>query len=370
VRTPAIVSALTLLCACGTPREAKAPPPPSTATAPAAAQAEPAGDREAAPPPSPTPAAAAAPGSPAPIAESAIVASSDGLVLVDVPSGDTSVVWKGAVQACLADPAARAIWFLGRTSGETALYAHDLATGGEPAVIASGVPAEAEAIAVTSWRGGNLESASITSFQLGLLLDVRSTPRIQRFVGCMSDAFDCFAEVESETLRPELEQIAARIDTLSVSDPGTAKRLGDRSAGAVRPTLPKVAPRVTVPTAPCEVDPEACGSARELPGTTLQLVVVATSQGDFYHESVVLHDAKAGLFMSLADPRKTSRTADPETVPPVELSQLWVAPSGSAYAYDDRVVHLQTGPLHVAESGAGVACGFTTGGERVTALGG
>lgn len=278
------------------------------------------------------------------------------------------------MQACLADPAASAIWFLGRASGETALYVHDLAAGGDPAVIASGVPAEAEAIAVTSWRGGKLESASITSFQLGLLLDVRSTPRIQRFVGCMSDVFDCFAEVESETLRPELEQIAARIDTLSLGDPGTAKRLGDRSAGALRPTLPKVAPRVTVPTAPCEVDPEACGSARELPGTTLQLVVVATSQGDLYHESVVLHDPKAGVFMSLSDPRKSSRTADleadPEAVPPVELSQLWVAPSGSAYAYDDRVVHLQKGPLHVIESGAGVACGFTTGGERVTALGG
>lgn len=302
------------------------------------------------------------------------MAGSDGLVLVDVPSGDTSVVWKGDVKACLSDPAANAIWFLGHASGETALYAHDLATGGQPATIASGVPAEIEAIAITSWRGGKLESASITSFQLGLLLDVRSTPRIQRFVGCMSDAFDCFAEVESETLRPELEQIAARVDTLALADPGTAKRLGDRSAGAVRPTLPKVAPRVTVPTAPCEVDPEACGSARELPGTTLQLVVVATSQGDFYHERVVLHDPQAGVFMSLADPRKTSGSsdvaADWEAVPPVELSQLWVAPSGSAYAYDDRVVHLREGPIHVSESGAGVACGFTNGGERVTALGG
>lgn len=365
--TRAFFLVLPLLTSCGSPRDAKAPPPASTA-APSAAPAE--AEKADAETRAPSPAASNLAGNPGARAEAAIMAADDGLLLVDATSGEKTTVWSGDVQACLADPAAEAIWFLGRASGETALYAHDLRTGGEPTAIATGVPAETRAIAVTSWRGGKIESASITAFELGLLLDVRSTPRIQRFVGCMSDAFDCFSEVETETLRPELEQIAARIDALSLADPGTAKRLGDRSAGAIKPAFPEVAPRVTVPTDPCEVDPEACGSARVLPGTKLQLVVVATSQGDLYHESVVLHDPGAGVFMPLSDPRKISRTAEGDAVEPVELSQMWVAPSGLAYAYDDRVVHLQKGPLHVHASGAAHACGFTNGGERITAVGG
>lgn len=354
------VMGLPLVWACGSPRDDKAPEP---ASPPAA---------EAAPPPA-NETAEPAPQRAADSPDAAILAADDGLVLVDVASGDTTIAWKGAVQACLADPAAEAIWFLGRAGGETRLFAHDLRAGGEPTVIASRVPAEASALAVTSWRGGTIRSASITAFELGLLLDLRSTPRIQRFVGCMSDAMNCFADVRTETLRPELEQIAARIDGLSVSDPGTAKRLGDRSAGVLEPSRPETAPRVAVPTRPCEVDPEACGSARVLPGTKLQLVVVATSQDDRYHESVALHDPAAKVFMPLSDPRKTSPTAEAGAVEPVELSQrsqLWVAPSGLVYAYDDRVVHLHDGPLHVHASAGAHACGFTRGGERVTALAG
>lgn len=377
MRVPAIASLVALAVACGGPRDDKRPEPSVSPSAPAehtdaktetTREPEPAAEPEADEPEVDEP-EAAGPAGAAP-AESAIVASDAGLVLVDVATGEASTVWNGEVEVCLSDPAASAIWFLGRSEGTTSLYAHDLKTGGQPAVIATGIPAEAAAISVTSWQGGKIESAPITAFRIGVLLDVRSTPRIQRFVGCMADGLDCFSDIDTETLRPELEAIAARIDGLSVADPGTAKRLGDRSAGALAATPPEIAPRVTVPTAPCEVDREACGSARVLPGTSLQLVVVATSQGDFYHESVLLHDPKTGDFMPLADPRTRSRAADGPGMQAVEPSQLWVAPSGLAYSYDERVVHLKNGPIFVAESGAARACGFKGGGERITAVAG
>lgn len=298
---------------------------------------------------------------PTTLTEAAIVASDRGLLLVDIATGTAQTIAPHPIRACLADPAARAIWFLAREGGTTSLQAYDL-DANEAKPIIGRVPDETDAIAVSSWRGGQIQSASISEFEVGLLLDVRSTPKVQRFVGCMSDAFDCFSDVDTETLRPELETVAGRIDQAKIDDPGAAKRLGDRSAGSLPRSIPEAMPRIEIPTSACEADPESCGSARALPGTDLQLVVIANSRGDLYHESVALYDPKAKRFAPLSDPRKTSESADVE---PAEITRLWVAPSGLAYAYDDHVIHLQRGPIHEG----GRACGFTTGGELVASLG-
>jgi hypothetical protein len=365
------LAALLLLLAstgCPTPTPAAKSEPNRDDAAPKAAPApspEPAATPAATPEVAPAEKAAEAPpAAPAPPVESAIVSSEAGLQLVALATGAKTTVFPGVVDVCLAHPEASAIWFTGHDDDEAAtstLYAVDLARGTTPLPLATAIPREVAALAVVTWKAGTKESDYGGDFEVGLRLDLRSVPSAGRFIGCMTDVLDCYADIDTQALHPNLEALATKVDGVKLSDPGTAKRLGDRAAQPPKAAKTPAPPKVTVDRSKCEEEPDDCGTTAAIPGTDLQLVVTGNSRGDYFHEDLQLYDAKTGMFMLLSDPTKTSKTPHPEAE---ELSRLYVAGSGEAYATDSRVIHLKRGTL-VEDVGV---CGFTTAGAVLTGV--
>ena len=296
---------------------------------------------------------------PAPVApalavpESAVVVAANGLQLIDVATSKLTTAFEGTVSLCLSQPEAGAIWFLGRAKdAETdALWAVDLQRGPQAVALASEAPEGISALA----------THTPDDFEVGLLLDLRSVPMTRRTLGCQSERTDCYADPAAETLHPRLEQLAIAIEGVRLSDPGTAKRLGDRALAGAKPRLPKPLPNLTVASEPCHDEPVDCGRRVEIPGLPYHLVVTGNDRGDLFHESLQLYDPAAGMWAPLTDPKATSAEPRGEGT---EIGRLFVAASGQAYAIDDRVVHLARGTL---VSGVEV-CGFTTPGAVLTGV--
>jgi hypothetical protein len=92
-------------------------------------------------------------------------------------------------------------------------------------------------------------------------------------------------------------------------------------------------------------------------GTPHWLVVVANSRGDFYHETVQLHDPATHEFFDALDP--TRRSATPFEAGDEAFAPTWVSPSGTMLADYGRLVKLGSG---VVAKDLGGVCGFWGGG--------
>mgnify|MGYP007037738139 CR=1 FL=1 len=297
------------------------------------------------------------------VAESAVVVAANGLQLVDVATSQLTAAFEGTVSLCLSQPEAGAIWFVGRAkdAATDAVWAVDLQRGPEAIALASEAPEGISALAVHTWRGGTIATHTPDDFEVGLLLDLRSVPMTRRTLGCQSERTDCWEDPAAEKLHPPLEALATAIEGVRLSDPGVAKRLGDRALAVSKPRLPKPLDNLTVPSEPCRDEPVDCGRRVEIPGLPYHLVVTGNDRGDLFHESLQLYDPAAATWAPLSDPKATA--AEP-LAEGSEIGRLFVAGSGQAYAIDDRVVHLTRGTL-VSDV---EVCGFTTPGAILTGV--
>jgi hypothetical protein len=297
------------------------------------------------------------------VSEAAIVYDPKGLYLLSVEDGSQYVPFSGFVHACLAHPAADTIWLVGTPEGatDTRLWALDLRRDANAFALAENVPPQIHAIAVDTWKGGTVRSAMESEFTVGLMVDLRSVPVTRRWIGCSSEMLDCYDDPAAETLREPLAKLANAADAVRLTDAGVAKRLGDRAEKPSRPVLPPTTAKLEVPSEACREEPNDCGRTRGIAGTGLQLVVTANERGDLFHEMLQLYDPATKVFMPLEDPTKTSEQPHDKGT---EIDRLYVAGSGRAYAYGDRVVHLDRGTLSQARD----VCGFSTDGAVLTGV--
>jgi hypothetical protein len=300
----------------------------------------------------------------------AIVQTATGVAVLDTDGKSLATLLPHAVSWCRVDARAEVLWF--RHGDEGTLAYLDLRNT-EPATTL--LAASPDTI-VIDYGDELLGAAEAHEFANGLALRMRTPPTVEALLGCDGDMiYSCFSgeelegetegEVDFEAIRAKrLEQLTKDITKHPILAPDKLAALVTRSAGrrATQPDpvrSPEPTPLTNVPKVRCEENPDACGNARRLVGTPLWLVVVADSRGDFYHETVQLHDPAAHEFIDPLDPTRRSATpleGDDEFMP------TWVSPSGTMLSDSTRLVKLGSGVVAKDLEGS---CGFWGGGWEV-----
>ena len=294
-----------------------------------------------------------------------IFSDAAGLQLQSLADDKRTRLHAGAIGLCRHDERAGVIWFFASEAEgapTVSLYAVDLHGDRKPVEVVADLPSEAEGLAITYGPSKANELTSFDEFGIGARVDVSGPPKVERFVGCGSDAYDCYESYEpAEVLYPEYEAIAKAVEKAKVVDAATIKTLAARDLKRPAPPTPALGQIPGFDKTACEEQPDDCGKTLELPGTGLSIVVVGNSRGDLYHEDLQLYDAKTKEFMPLSDPSKRSTTPLADSL---EIERLWVSAGGEAYAYDDRLVHLTRGVRaeHVS------ICGFVEPGPELTGV--
>jgi hypothetical protein len=294
-----------------------------------------------------------------------LVSESDGLVAVQVDTGEVSQLAApglglGDIGWCRTDPRAGVVWFTTRESDESEswdLAFVDLATPGAAARVVRGLDMPEVAIA---YPDEVIDLPAAHRYQLQAVLVLGESPRLEARVGCDGDmGFSCFEDSDDDApedsemlLREDLRDQKAAIERLTLDAP-------EHLIALARRALPQRAlvgagelgdkPTVRVAKKACEALPERCGTSRPVPGTPWLEVVVANTRGDFYYESRQLYDPKKKRFIDPAKPTKTSAKPFEDG----ELGAFEIGDSG-AWLLGDRLVSPTRGLLYEGR----MSCGF------------
>lgn len=255
----------------------------------------------------------------------AVLASADGLTALSADGSRRKVIVPGPVGWCLVDPRAQVIWF--GAPEHTTVQILDLAAppGTAPETVITGLPAEVDptpaTFAVVYGDGAAAE-------ELGFGHWIR--PRIEIHVGA-SPKLVGSGEILAQWERlPEWQEELDRAQL-----PGRdrlvalARRGAGRSALLPRPAAQEL-PRVTsVDVSECPDDETVCGTAEAVAGTKLWRVAVSFSCGDGCYTQYKLYDP--------------TRTEFLEGEWTTWLQDSWVAPDGSAFAGNGRIVSFTKG---------------------------
>lgn len=319
------------------------------------------------PPPAPEPVLTRLPLPPTP--DLAVMQTATGVEVLDDSGKSLATLIPHPVSWCRVDPRADVLWFR-HADDDGALAWLDLRNTDPATKLLAASP---ETI-VIDYGDESLGRPEAHMFEDGLVVHMQTPPRLEAILGCDGDmVYSCFSneELEGETEgeidfaavhTKRLEQLSKNLAAHPVLAPDQLAALVARSIGR-RATLPdpERSPPPTavanVPKTNCEEMPDECGKAQRLLGTPHWLVVVGNSRGDFYHESVQLHDPATHEFFDALDPTRRSATPledDGETFTPT-----WVSPSGTMLADDARLVKLGSGVVAKDLEGS---CGFWGGG--------
>jgi hypothetical protein len=330
----------------------------------ACGKATPAGDSEPPPIDEPSQPATASRLPIPPTPDLAIVHTATGVEVLDTAGKRLATLVPHPVSWCRIDPRAEVLWF--RHGGEGKLAYLDLRSTDPATTLLAGSP---DTI-VIDYGDESLGRPGSHEFNDGLVLHMQIPPRVEALQGCEGDMiYSCFPgdELESETvdidaiLAKRLAQLTKDIEARPILAPDKLAALVTRSTGR-RATFPEPqgSPEPTavasVPKTKCYEMPEACGEARRLLGTPYWLVLVGNDRGDFYHETVQLHDPATHEFFDPLDPTRRSTTPFEEDDP---FMPSWVSPSGTMLSDDSRLVKLGVGVVAKDLEGS---CGFWGGG--------
>jgi hypothetical protein len=304
-----------------------------------------------------------------PTPDLAVVQTETGVEVLDDSGKSIVTLVPHPVRWCRVDPRADVLWFR-HADDDGALSYLDLRTT-DPA---TRLLAASPDTIVIDYGDESLGRPESHMFEHGLVVHMQTPPRLEAILGCDGDmVYSCFSneELEGET-EGELEFVAfyaMRLDKHTTALATPPPRAPEPLAALVEPSVaghaplpdPERSPTPTmvtsVPTSNCEEMPEECGKARRLVGTPHWLVVVANSRGDFYHETVQLHDPATHEFFDALDP--TRRSATPFEAGDEAFAPTWVSPSGTMLADYGRLVKLGSG---VVAKDLGGVCGFWGGG--------
>lgn len=300
----------------------------------------------------------------------AVVATKAGLMRVPLGTPPT-VLRPGSVRWCAVDNRALGVWFLvperaNEENSSLALRFLDL-TGALPeTVVAAGIPQMGTTFTpeINHGRYGTLghewEGVEGLGPLIGLRLRLSAAPKIEPYVICEGDAsYYCYEGPGQATQRLNDEMLtqvnqlkAVRLVSIS-SLAELGRRGGVRRLYSVEPK--KIAlPKVSVPQAACEEGD--CGEAMTIPGTRYLSVRVASSRGDYYHETRQFYDPRVRRFF---DPRKPGLSAKTPLPSANALETMRVAPSGNAILMGSEVIDFIRGVL-VKDVTSG--CGWIGGG--------
>jgi hypothetical protein len=302
-----------------------------------------------------------------PTPDLAVVQTMTGVDVLDEAGKSIATLVPHPVSWCRVDPRADVLWF---RHGDDGTLAYLDLRNTDPATTL--VAASPETI-VIDYGDESLGRPEEHMFQDGLVVHLQTPPRLEALLGCDGDmVYSCFSDVEPEGEDGEIDFEAARAKRLeqltkdvaakTILAPDQLAALVARSAGR-RATLtdPERSPAPTkianVPQTNCTEVPEDCGEARRLLGTPHWLVVVGNARGDFYHETLQLHDPATHEFFDALDPKR--RSATPLDENGQEFTPTWVSPSGTMLSDHTRLVKLGSGA--VAKDFGGT-CGFWGGG--------
>ncbi len=310
-------------------------------------------------PPAPvqTPGVPALPGG----GERAFVTSATGLVEVST-EGKTQVIAPGAISWCSTDARAKVVWF----TKEDGLHAFDLEDRRLRPIIKS--PLE-DITVVIGWGKEQVGGEDPVAFYAGAQLDMTGTPKIVRTLGCEGDAMSYCLEEDLKTPIEEVQEALKRVDALTIVDAPYVAALAKRGATGSLWTPPPVPPKAPkapkVPKAPCEEEPDDCGQLTALPGSSLWLVTVANSRGDFYGETRALYDPATKEFVRFTGTAlERSKTAGDDGN---DWQNLRISPSG-AFTYGGAVFD-PTKVMHgVALEPSIRSCGWANGGSRIRGI--
>lgn len=414
--------------------KAAAPAAPPDAASNAPLHASPQAPLDAARTPTPPPAAAAPTlaVSPAtrpaqPGEDVAILATTDALVRVSTRDKSMTELAHEHVTWCAVDNRAQAIWYLtaqaiptphqpeSRGAAMLALKVIDLAELPEHSAPLTVVPptrvrsSSPELRPVVSYGDAATVGDELSDFSAGILLQLNLAPRPRLRVELTCDgdaAWYCYQmDKEQEQLpgptenspdnstekwwpvNPDIAATLKDLKRMRLQQPdklaalarrgagrrqwldekdGNPNQNGDKNSESSRP-LPKVK---SVLQKACEEG--GCGEAKVIPGTPYWAVVVASSRGDFFHETQQFYDPARKRFFDprrpgLSAPRPLAKEKEAVLKPGDDahsLSSMLIARSGQSLLMDGELIGFDRGVVFKGQR----VCGFVGGGWAYTHL--
>lgn len=387
------VAAIAFLCAFGSPlpcapadlaRAAEQPPVSAAPPAPAspAPPASPSGAR-------PRPPQTATPAPPPP--DIAIVATQDALVRFDAADKTTQELTREPVAWCAVDNRAQVLWYLRKEPAAASpqgpapdgallsLKFLDLSENRAPVTVVPATRIRSDAfpaLVPVIDHGDETLGTELQPFGPAIFLHLKlhARPALAVSLSCEGDAsWYCFKmdgappkpDASGDGAWPVKDEIAAALAdlkkmTLLQTDAllGLRQRAGNRKlwhAGTERP-MPRVG---SVAARGCDPELDSCGSATSIPGTPFWSVVVATSRGDYAHETRQFYDPQRKRFF---DPRQKGRASPKPLAGGPALGSMFISPSGRSLLMDREVISFEHGTLYKAEQ----ICGWLGTGWRYT----
>jgi hypothetical protein len=311
-----------------------------------------------------------------PTPDLAVVQTATGVEVLDEAGKSLATLVPHPVSWCRVDPRAEVLWF---RHGEDGTLAYLDLRNTDPA---TKLLAATPDTIVIDYGDESLGRPEAHMFADGLVVHMQTPLKLESILGCDGDmVYSCFSdeapedgegegeaegEIDFEAARAKrLEQLAKDLAAHPILAPDQLAALVARSAGR-RATLPDPersptpTPIANVPKESCEEEPDDCGKAQRLPGTPHWLVVVENSRGDFYHETLQLHDPATHEFFDALDPKR--RSATPLEAGDDAFTPTWVSPSGTMLSDDSRLVKLGSGVVAKNLEGS---CGFWGGGWQL-----
>lgn len=314
-----------------------------------------------------TPKAGAGPAEPQPPAQSlkavlaervgaglpvAVFSGEGGLVAISADGQRTMSLVDGAIQWGLVDSCADVIWY-GKRGSARELWALDLAAPpGSHVQIATGLPDE-PAVGIQHLRGrdpNNRLTRRAARYDDELILTLGGkAPRFEFIAGLRSSIEDV----------PE-QEIRAWIRAIRFTPQGKnfLQKLGGRKTGRtanLASTPPAVERLRTIPTEPCEEEPDMCGTVEGVPGTRYWRVVVGYSCGDGCYSEYQFYDPVSSEFVDLAS--AGGRSIRPLSgVAPIE--EMWISADGQWFLRDDAIHRFEQ---KASKSGLGTPAGWLGG---------
>lgn len=387
------VAAMASLCAFGSPFLCAPADIASAAEQPAGAAAP----RAPAPPAPPASPGGARPrpsqtAKPAPLPpDIAIVATKEALVRFDATDKTTQELTREPVAWCAVDNRAQVLWYLRKEPATASpqgappdasllsLKFLDLRENRAPVTVVPATRVRSDAfpaLVPLIDHGDETLGAELQPFGPAIFLHLKlhARPELAVSLSCEGDAsWYCFkmdgaplrTDASGETEWPVKDEIAVALADLKKmpllqTDAllGLRQRAGNRKlwqAGTER-TMPRVG---SVPAKGCDPELDSCGSATSIPGTPFWSVVVATSRGDYAHETRQFYDPARKRFF---DPRQKGRASPKPLAGGPALASMFISPSGRSLLMDQEVISFEHGTLYRAEQ----ICGWLGAGWRYT----
>ena len=301
-----------------------------------------------------------APASNSDFGEVAVVATKDGLVRFNINDKSTTKLSPDPISWCAVDNRAQVVWYL---TQDFALKLIDLTAGAAPITIVPRTKIRASTPTIfpiiSYGKIGSIGDELATfSPMIRLQLEMQAQPKLTAVLQCDGDAsWYCYKSADGNAepaINDEVAKTLADVRQLPLQEvaklAALAQRGGDRPLWRTSEArnLPDVA---AVPKTGCAEDLGGCGAARAIPGIPYWSVSVASSRGDFAHETQQFYDPLRKRFF---DPLRPGISSPKPLAGEHAVASMFIAGSGRHLLMNGAVISFEKGVLLQGTR----ACGF------------